>query len=371
MDSLELNKDTETGNEIPKKTARQPQSKKAKDTATPIATSEVVDSEQITASTLKNELDMQQQTKDSEGIEIPSNSSTTTNTPNLNNLSKEELVNALRESVNKDIADSKEEVESIKQLFYKKNKIEIDELKKQWVIENGEEIPFVAPHDTLEDELKKLLLEFKSKKAAVIAKIEKEREDNLLQKRHILEQMKNFSETNDDVSIHINDFRTLQQKWKLIGQVPQSAINELWKQYNTYQEKFWDLVKINNEFREYDFRKNLEIKNLICESAEKIALETDIISAFQQLQKLHEDWHNTGPVAREFRESLWARFKEASTTINKKHQSHFESIRKLEEVNYTSKITLCEKIENIDASQISTYKEWDEATKLVLTCQEE
>ena len=223
----------------------------------------------------------------------------------------------------------------------------------------------------MEETFKSLLNTFRTKKANLFAQLEKEKETNLIQKKHILEQMKVLVDSNDDVSVHINEFRTLQQKWKSIGQVPQVASTELWKQYNLYQESFWDLIKINNELREYDFKKNLESKTLICDAAEKLANEKDVISAFQQLQKLHEEWHDLGPVAREIREQIWNRFKEASTIINKKHQTYFDSIRKLEDENYVAKTALCEKIEAFEFSHLNNYKAWDEATKTVLGWQEE
>ena len=204
-----------------------------------------------------------------------------------------------------------------------------------------------------------------------MAQLEKEKDSNLLQKQHLLEQMKVLVASNDDVSTHINEFRALQQKWKSIGQVPQTASTELWKQYNLYQESFWDLIKINNELREYDFKKNLESKTLLCDAAEKLSEETDVIVAFQKLQKLHEEWHELGPVAREIREQIWTRFKDASTAIHKKHQSYFDSIRKLEEENLVTKTELCEKIEAFDYSKLNNYRQWDEATKTILAWQEE
>jgi len=284
---------------------------------------------------------------------------------------KTELVETLKLLINKEVEEVKEEVELIKQLFYKKTKAEIEELKKSFVEEGNEENEFLAPKDELEESFKALLNIFRAKKAALVAQLEKEKETNLLQKQHLLGQMKVLVESNDDVSTHINEFRALQQKWKTIGQVPASASTDLWKQYNLYQESFWDLIKINNELREYDFKKNLELKTALCEAAEKLATETDVISAFQQLQKLHEEWHDLGPVAREIREQIWSRFKEASTAINKKHQSYFDSIRKLEDENYEAKNALCEKIEAFDFSSLNNYKAWDEATKTVLAWQEE
>ena len=183
--------------------------------------------------------------------------------------------------------------------------------------------------------------------------------------------MKSLVESNDDVSAHINEFRALQQKWKSIGHVPAQSATELWKQYNTYQEAFWDLIKINNELREYDFRKNLEAKTLICEAAERLAGETDVVSAFQTLQKLHEEWHELGPVARDLREEIWTRFKNASSIVNKKHQSYFEGIRELEDKNLELKNALCEKIEAFDYSDFKTYKQWDEGTQTLLGWQDE
>jgi hypothetical protein len=291
--------------------------------------------------------------------------------PDYASSTKSELVETLKVLITKEVEAVKDEVEIIKQTFYKKAKAEVEELKKAFIEGGGEEIEFLAPKDEFEETFKGLLNEFRSKKASLMAQLEKEKETNLLQKQHLLGQMKVLVDSNDDVSTHINEFRSLQQKWKTIGQVPASASTELWKQYNLYQESFWDLIKINNELREYDFKKNLESKTYLCEAAEKLALESDIISAFQQLQKLHEEWHELGPVAREIREQIWTRFKDASTAINKKHQSYFDSIRKLEDENFDAKNALCEKIEAFDFSNLNNYKAWDEATKTVLAWQEE
>jgi hypothetical protein len=285
--------------------------------------------------------------------------------------SKQELIDALKLLITKEVDAAKDGVEHIKQLFYKKVKLEVEEQKKLFVENGGIETDFVAAKDELEESFKALLNEFRIKKASVMAQLEKEKDNNLLQKQHLLEQMKVLVGSNDDVSTHINEFRALQQKWKSIGQVPQTASTELWKQYNLYQESFWDLIKINNELREYDFKKNLESKTLLCEAAEKLSEETDVISAFQKLQKLHEEWHELGPVAREIREQIWTRFKDASTAIHKKHQSYFDSIRKLEEENLVTKTELCEKIEAFDYSKLNNYRQWDEATKTILAWQEE
>jgi len=291
--------------------------------------------------------------------------------PDLNVLSRVELLNVLKELLSKKIDDIKEEVEHIKQLFYKKLKTEMEEQKKLFVENGGEEADFKPVKDGLDEELKSLINDYKSKKASLSAKIEAEKEQNLLEKQHILERMKTLVESNDDVSSHINEFRELQKKWKSIGLVPQAHVNELWKSYSAFQETFWDLIKINNELREYDFKKNLEVKSALCEAAERLAEEDDVIEAFRQLQKLHEDWHETGPVAREIREELWTRFKTASSAINKRHQGHFDEVRKLEEDNLTAKTALCEKLEAFEYSTLNSYKAWDEATKTIIAWQEE
>lgn len=285
--------------------------------------------------------------------------------------SRNELVDKLKLLMVGEIEQIKEDVESIKQLFYKKQKSELEEQKKLFLENGGEEADFIAVIDDLEATLKSLLNDYKTRKSALIAKLEQEKEQNLLQKQHILEQMKNLVESNDDVSSHINEFKNLQLKWKAIGNVPATVATTLWKQYNIYQEKFWDLIKINNEFREYDFKKNLEAKTLICEAAERLADVEDVVSAFQQLQKFHAEWHELGPVAREHRDAIWNRFKEASSVINKKHQGHFDSIRKIEEENQAAKTALCEKIEAFDFKSLSTYKAWDDATQTILAWQEE
>lgn len=289
----------------------------------------------------------------------------------LNALSRTELVAHLKQLLSNEIGDIKEQVEHIKLLFYKKVKAENEENKKLFLEEGGEEINFMPIKDGLDEDFKTLLHEYKSRKAVLVAKIEADREQNLIQKQHILDRMKILVESNDDVSSNINEFRELQKKWKSIGQVPQAHANDLWKTYTAYQESFWDLIKINNELREYDFKKNLEAKTNICEVAERLIAEDDVVSAFHQLQKLHEEWHEIGPVSREIREEIWNRFKAASSIINKKHQGHFDEIRKIEEDNLNAKTALCEKVEAFDYASLNAYKAWDEATKTIIAWQEE
>lgn len=291
--------------------------------------------------------------------------------PVAHDLTKQEICDRMKELIEQNVELVKEEVESMKQLFYKKSKSETAEQRAAFVEKGGNEAEFIPAPTELENEFKELLNEFRNKKAKLNAQQEQEKVNNLLKKQHIIEQMKLLVESNDDVSANVAVFRQLQQDWKNTGPVPPTATNELWKQYNLYQESFWDLIKINNELREYDFKKNLEAKTKLCEAAELLANEEDVVSAFRQLQKLHENWHELGPVARELREEIWNRFKAASTMINKKHQSHFDDIRKVEDDNMALKASLCERIEAIDSSKFSSYKDWDEATKIVLEIQEE
>lgn len=286
-------------------------------------------------------------------------------------MTKAVLVARLKELVELDVDQAKEEVESIKQQFYKKSKIETEQQRAEFIENGGAETDFIPSPTELEAEFKELLGEFKNKKAKLAAELEKERESNLLKKNHIIEQMKLLVDSKEDVSANINAFRQLQQDWKNTGPVPPSANNELWKSYNQHQESFWDLIKINNELREYDFKKNLEAKSKLIETAEALDAEEDVVTAFRQLQKLHEEWHELGPVARDLREEVWNKFKAASTVINKKHQAHFDDIRAIEDQNLEKKIALCERIEAIDTSVLKTYKDWDKATKDILDLQEE
>ncbi len=286
-------------------------------------------------------------------------------------MTKAVLVARLKELVELDVDQAKEEVESIKQQFYKKSKIETEQQRAEFIENGGAETDFIPSPTELEAEFKELLGEFKNKKAKLAAELEKERESNLLKKNHIIEQMKLLVDSKEDVSANINAFRQLQQDWKNTGPVPPSANNELWKSYNQHQESFWDLIKINNELREYDFKKNLEAKSKLIETAEALDAEEDVVSAFRQLQKLHEEWHELGPVARDLREEVWNKFKAASTVINKKHQAHFDDIRAIEDQNLEKKIALCERIEAIETSVLKTYKDWDKATKDILDLQEE
>lgn len=283
-----------------------------------------------------------------------------------------DLINHLKSVVEKaPTTDVKNEVETIKVAFYKKHKAIVEKQKKDFVEQGGDEEAFVPQSSDIDEIFKELLNEYKKIKA-----VQKEAEDkiiaeNLEKKQSIIEQLNSLIESNADINETISEFRRLTQEWKNIGKVAPEFANEIWKRYNILQEKFYDLIKINNELREYDFKKNLEQKTALCEKAEALDNEKNIISTFQQLQLLHEEWKNIGPVAKELRESIWERFKVASAIINKKHQQYFEDIKAKEKENLSKKILLCEAVENTDLTSLSTFKQWDEASEHILKLQEE
>ena len=285
-------------------------------------------------------------------------------------LTKEEILNRLQALGDAPIETVRGEVESLKQAYYKIRRNEVDELRKAFVEQGGDEKDFTAPEDTQENFLKELLGSYKEKKAAYLAEEEKQKAENYEIKLQLIEQLKMLCESQDDFNKLYNEFKDIQQKWKEIKLVPEEHANELWKEYQTYSEAFYDLIKINNQFRDYDFKKNLELKTALCEAVEKLQDEKDIISAFHQLQKLHQQWREIGPVAKELREELWGRFKAASTVINKRHQQHFENLKAKEQENLVAKTAICEEIEGIDYAALQTFKDWDEKNNEVLALQQ-
>ena len=285
-------------------------------------------------------------------------------------LTKEEILNRLQALVDAPIETVRGEVESLKQAYYKIRRNEVDELRKAFVEQGGDEKDFTAPEDTQENFLKELLGSYKEKKAAYLAEEEKQKAENYEIKLQLIEQLKMLCESQDDFNKLYNEFKEIQQKWKEIQLVPEEHANELWKEYQTYSETFYDLIKINNQFRDYDFKKNLELKTALCEAVERLQEEKDVISAFHQLQKLHQQWREIGPVAKELREELWGRFKAASTVINKRHQQHFENLKAKEQENLVAKTAICEEIEGIDYAALQTFKDWDEKNNEVLALQQ-
>lgn len=285
-------------------------------------------------------------------------------------LTKEEILAQLGGLVESSAETSRSEVEALKQAYYKLRRAETDEQKKAFLDNGGEEKDFTVPEDETESKIKELLATYKERRAAALAEEEKVKAANYALKLQLIDQLKALTESQDDFNKLYNDFKEIQQKWKDIKAVPQEHVNELWKNYQVYSEKFYDIIKINNQFRDYDFKKNLEMKTALCETVEKLENEPDVISAFHQLQKLHQQWREIGPVAKELREELWTRFKTASTVINKRHQEHFEKLKAKEQENLEAKTAICEQIENIDFSLLKTFKDWEEKNKEVIGLQE-
>lgn len=285
-------------------------------------------------------------------------------------LSKEEILEKLAGLVDAAADAARNEVEALKQAYYKIHRNEVDELKKAFLTAGGEEKDFVVPADETESKLKELLAVYKEKRAVILAEEERVKAANYALKLQLIDRLKELTESQDDFNKLYNDFKDIQQRWKEVKVIPQEHVNELWKNYQMYSEKFYDIIKINNQFRDYDFKKNLEMKTTLCETVEKLQTEEDVISAFHQLQKLHQQWREIGPVAKEVREDLWARFKAASTVINKRHQEHFENLKAKEQENLEAKTVICEQIESIDYAVLKSFKDWEEKNKEVIALQE-
>ena len=287
----------------------------------------------------------------------------------LEKLSKAEIIKRLKEiQENAEEAD-KQELEYLKLSFYKQNKIDIEAAKKAFIENGGEADAFTPEMGPLETEFKTIMSSIKEQRNAASAALEQEKEENLQKKLEILEQMKACTESNEDLNKNYHTFKDLQQAWNDIKQVPAANVTDLWKNYQLTCEKFYDMVKLNNEFREYDFKKNLEQKTHLCEAAEKLMKDADVISAFHQLQKLHQEFRAIGPVAKELREQTWARFKAASTVVNRRHQEYFIAIKEREQNNLDQKTVICEIVEGIEFDTLKSFAEWDEKTQEVLALQ--
>ncbi|MBQ8242331.1 MAG: DUF349 domain-containing protein [Bacteroidaceae bacterium] len=261
------------------------------------------------------------------------------------------------------------ELEALKQTFYKLRIAEVEAAKKEFVENGGNPEEFTPEKDPYEERFKEIMSAIKEKRNALKAEEEQEKQDNLEKKQAILERMKELAENPDEANKAYNEFKQLQADWKEIKNIPAANINELWKSYQLYSEKFYDIIKLNNEFREYDFKKNLELKLHLCEAAEKLAEEEDVISAFHQLQKLHQEYRETGPVAKEQREEVWNRFKAASSVVNRRHQQHFEEIKEKEQRNLDEKTVICEIVEAMEYDKMTTFQHWHDKTEEILALQ--
>ena len=281
---------------------------------------------------------------------------------------KDEIIERLKEiDANGGNAD-KAELDLLKVNFYKLHKAGIEAAKKAFE-EKGEEGEFVPPVDEYEEQFKSIMASIKEKRSSIAAQEEKELEENLARKIAIIERIKALTESQDDANKSYSEFKKLQQEWKEIKHVPANKANELWRNYQLYTEKFYDLIKLNNEFREYDFKKNLEIKTRLCEAAEKLANEPDVISAFHQLQKLHQEFRETGPIVKDLREQIWTRFKAASTAVNRRHQQHFEQLKEQEQTNLDAKTVICEIVEGLELDKCTNFRDWNNKTQEVLALQ--
>ena len=310
--------------------------------------------------------------------EVPAENAPETSVPTVEQTEKpvyalrqtqEEVVARLTE-INKDACNAdKQEIDYLKQTFYKLHKAEQDAARKAFIDGGGNPDDFVPAPDPWETRFKEIMSSIKEKRSIMAAEQEQEKEENLQKKLAILDKMKTLTETTEDTSKIYSEFKQLQQEWNEIKQVPANKVNELWKSYQLYTEKFYDMVKLNNEFREYDFKKNLEQKTHLCEAAEKLAEEPDVVSAFHQLQKLHQEFRNIGPVAKDLRENIWARFKAASTAVNRRHQQHFEMLKEKEQNNLDQKTVICEIAESMDYDNLKTFADWENKTQEILALQ--
>ena len=284
-------------------------------------------------------------------------------------LTKTEILTKMKEIAENVTKASKAEIDTLKQNFYRLHNSEVEAAKRAFLEGGGNVEDFVPTPDPEEAAFKEVLGLVKEQRNKLNAEEEKEREKNYQVKLAIIEELKELIESPEDPNKNYNEFKKLQQQWHEVTLIPLNKANELWKSYQLYVEKFYDVLKLNNEFREYDFKKNLEIKTRLCEAAEKLAEEDDVVAAFHHLQKLHQEYRDTGPVAKELRDEIWARFKAASTLLNKKHQQYFEKLKEAEQENLDKKTVICEIVEGIDYDKLNGFQAWDKKTQEVIALQ--
>lgn len=284
---------------------------------------------------------------------------------------KSELVDLMRAAATRPIEEVKDEVQAIKAAFFALRREEVAKEKEEFLANGNNEEDFTPKEDEDENNLKELLDVLKERRAEYTAAQEANREANLAKKRQIIALINEIANDPDNINRQFNRVKQLQQDFKDAGEVPATADTEVWKEFQRATERFYDVLKMNKELRDYDFKKNLELKQQLCEEAEALDEESDIVSAFRKLQELHNKWREIGPVAKELREELWARFKAASSAINKKYQTFFEDRKSKEKENADAKTALCEKIEEIKTDDLKTYAQWDEVTKQIIALQED
>ena len=284
---------------------------------------------------------------------------------------KEDVLHRLQDIAHSDETPQKEEVEYLKASFYKLHIAEREAKLKAYLDAGGDPEQYQYTPDPVEESFKAEMGIIKEKRAKIFKEMEAEKQENLTKKLAIIDRIKAMITTPDEANKNYKEFKALQEQWREIKNVPADKANELWRNYQLYVEQFYDMLRLNSEAREYDFKKNFELKTALCEAAEKLADEEDVISAFHQLQKLHQEYREIGPVAKEQREDIWNRFKAASSVINKRHQAHFEGVRAKEEDNLARKTVLCEKVEAIAAEENKGSGDWEKHTKQIIDIQTE
>ena len=304
-----------------------------------------------------------------EAVEEPQAETSTTSIATYE--TKTEVVNRLKEISESDEEVTRQELDSLKSNFYRIHRAEADAAYKKFIDEGGSAEEYAPEPDPEETAFKELMAAIREKRAAAAAALEQEREANYQKKLEIIDKIKVLTENPVEINRGYNDFKELQQQWNDIKEVPADKATNLWKTYQQAVEAFYDTLKLSNELRAYDFKKNLERKTALCEAAEKLADETDIIVAFRKLQQLHQDFRETGPVASDLREEIWTRFKEASTVINKRHQEFFEARKQKEEENLAKKTAICETIEAFDLEGLKTFAEWNAISEKITALQAE
>ncbi|MDD7247365.1 MAG: DUF349 domain-containing protein [Prevotellaceae bacterium] len=285
--------------------------------------------------------------------------------------SKEEVIARLKELSNGEEEPTKTELEHLKTAFYHLLNNEREAAQKAYLDAGGDPMQYAVLPDPLEEEFKAEMNIIKERRQQAIQKLEEEKQHNLKRKKEILERIKELTTTPEEAANAFQEVKQLQQEWREIKTVPAENVTELWNTYKLVQEQFYDLLKMNFEAREYDFKKNLEMKTALCEAAEKLAEEEDVISAFHQLQELHNQYREIGPVAKELREEIWTRFKQASTAVNRKHAAHYEAIRTQQEENLAKKTELCEKVEMVSTDDCKTAADWEAKSKEIIAIQAE
>lgn len=285
-------------------------------------------------------------------------------------MTKEELVKLFAHLLEtKPVQHLRYDIEAIKVAFYKQHRVDVETLKKKFVEDGGVLEEFIAPLDNDEIKLKEYFGEYRKQREEYMANLENTKEDNLKIKQKIIDDLKELVNSNETMNSTFNTFRDLQQRWKEIGVVPQANVKELWETYNLHVENFYNYIKINKELRDLDLKRNYEAKLQLCEIAEALVLEPSVVASFRKLQDLHEEWREIGPVINEYKESVWERFKEASSRVNKQHQDYFETIKEEQKRNLDLKAELCVKAEELSVEMLTSRKEWNKASDKLIEIQ--